>query len=363
MTETIKVQEKPAMRLSRKKQLLFSLLIFMLFLGLLEVALRLLDLPPTLKQDAGLSYSTNNAMGFEHTPNWSGYHAGAMMTMNSFGFRGKEFSHTKAPGAIRVLGLGDSFTLGAAVGDEDTYLAQLEALLNRDGGARYETINAGHQNTNTQQQARYLQERNLMSLAPDVVIHGFTMQNDANLAKVSKFGRSFKKELAKASVVLRVTNSETFKDLSASCRLVRILGSGVDWIYQDTISEVSYRITVEQYEDGSKTWEACRNSLLDIYEVCRKSNTPLIVVLFPIFTRRSDQTFAAYPQEALQIHEKLKAVFADKSGVMFVSLFDDLAATGLTTKEFRVPIDGHPNRLWHEITAKRLYASLKELGL
>src|SRR5688500_8802957 len=103
MTEAIEVQEKPAMRLSRKKLLLFSLLIFIVFLGLLEVALRLLDLPPTLKQDAGLLYKTNNAMGFEHTPGWSGHHAGAMMTMNSFGFRGKEFSHTKAPSAIRVL--------------------------------------------------------------------------------------------------------------------------------------------------------------------------------------------------------------------------------------------------------------------
>ncbi len=363
MTEAIKVQEQPAIRISRKKQLLFSLLIFMVFLSLLEVALRLLDLPATLKQDAGLSYSTNNAMGFEHTPGWSGYHAGARLNMNSFGFRGKEFSHTKAPGTLRVLGLGDSFTLGAAVGDEDTYLAQLEALLNGDSAARYETINAGHQNTNTQQQSRYLRERNLMSLQPDVVIHGFTMQNDANLSKVSKFGRSFKKELAKASVVLRATNSKIFKDLSESCRLVRIFGSSVDWMYQDTISDISYRIIVEQYEDGSETWETCRNSLLDIYEVCRQNNTPLVVVLFPIFTRRSDQTFQAYPQEALQIHEKLKAVFADKSGARFVSVFDDLAATGLTTREFRVPIDGHPNRLWHEITAKKLYASLKELGL
>jgi hypothetical protein len=174
-------KEKPAIQISRKMQLLFTLVIFVVFLFMLEGALRLLDLPPTLKQDTGLMYKTNNAMGFEHTPGWGGYHAGAMTRINSFGFRGKEFSPAKTSGTVRILGIGDSFTLGMAVGDDDTYLAQLEEMLNRDGRARYETINAGHQNMNTRQEYRYLKERDLMSLGPDVVILGFTMHNDANL--------------------------------------------------------------------------------------------------------------------------------------------------------------------------------------
>jgi hypothetical protein len=363
MTEAIKEQQKPAIRISKKKQLLFTLVIFVVFLFILEGALRLLDLPPTLKQDAGLMYKTNNALGFEHTPGWSGYHAGAMMRINSFGFRGEEFSPAKPTGTIRILGLGDSFTLGAAVGDDDTYLARLEVMLNRDGGARYEAINAGHQGTNTLRQYRYLRERNLMSLSPDVVILGFTMANDANLGKSQRYSKLFEKGLAEASPVLRAAGSETFESLSKSYRVVRILGSGLDWMYQDTISDVSYRIIVDQYRDGSKSWETCRNSLLGIYDICRKSNVPLIVALFPIFTRRADQTFNAYPPEALQIQEKLGGIFANMSGVRVVSIYDDLAAIGLSTRELRVPIDGHPNRLWHEITAKRLYSCLKEIGL
>jgi hypothetical protein len=376
MTKAIKAQEKPAIHISKKKQLLFTLVIFILFLVLLEGALRLLDLPPTLKQDTGLMYRTNNAMGFEHTPGWSGYHAGAMMHINSFGFRGKEFSPVKPPGTVRILGVGDSYTLGMAVGDDDTYLAQLEEALNRDGGARCETVNAGHQNMNTRQEYNYLKERDLMSLRPDVVILGFTMHNDANLDrkkdqpgrneglfKGGRYGKTFEKRLSKASLVLGLTNSKSFEGLSESYRLARILRSGVDWLYQDTITEISYKVIQEQYEDGSRSWETCRNSLLGIYDICQKNNVPLIVALFPIFNRRSDQTFNEYPPEALEIHDKLKAVFADKSGVRVVSIFDDLAATGLTTRDLRVPIDGHPNRLWHEITAKRLYSSLKELGL
>lgn len=364
MTRDKEARQKPTFNISKKKQFLFSLVIFSLFLCLMEIALRLLDLPPTLKEDKGWSYETSNAMGYGHTPGWSGYRAGAMVTINSFGFRGKEFSQTKPEGTVRILGMGDSMTLGVAVVDDDTFLAQLEGLLNQDGGSsRYETINAGHQNINTRQESRYLHERNLMSLGPDVVILGFTTQNDANLPKAKRYARINETEMSKASLVLRGANSETFKYLASSFRTARVLRSGVDWIYQDTISEVSHRVIVEQYRDGSKSWETCRRALLDIHDTCLKNNARLVIVLFPIFPRRADQPLSEYSPEALQIDEKLKAVFAGREGVTVVSLYEDLAATGMTTRELRVPIDGHPNRLWHGITAKRLYSTLRDLGL
>jgi hypothetical protein len=364
MSTGTQVREKPPLTISKKKQFLFTLVIFSLFLCLLEIALRLLNLPPTLKEDKGWSYRTNNAMGYGHTPGWSGYRAGAIVTINSFGFRGKEFSQTKPEGTVRILGIGDSMTLGVAVGDDDTFLAQLEGLLNQDGGSsRYETINAGHQNINTRQESRFLRERNLMSLGPDVVILGFTTQNDANLPRAKRYARINETEMSKASLVLRGANSETFKYLASSFRTAKILRSGIDWIYQDTISEVSHRVIVEQYRDGSKSWETCHRALLDIHETCLKNNARLVIVLFPIFPRRADQSLSEYSPEALQIDEKLKAVFAGKEGVTVVSLYEDLAATGLTTQELRVPIDGHPNRLWHGITARRLYSTLRDLGL
>lgn len=364
MTTGTEAREKQRLTISKKKQFLFSLVIFLLFLCLMEIALRLLDLPPTLKEDKGWSYRTKNAMGYGHTPGWSGYRAGALVTINSFGFRGKEFSQTKPQGTVRILGIGDSMTLGVAVGDDDTFLAQLEGMLNQDGGnTRYETINAGHQNINTRQESRYLHERNLMSLEPDVVVLGFTTQNDANMPKGRRYARIVEGEMSKASLVLKGVNSGTFKNLANSFRLARVLRSGVDWMYQDTISEVAHRVIVEQYKDGSKSWETCREALLEIYDTCIKNNAPLVIVLFPIFPRRADQPLSEYSHEALQIDEKLKAVFAGKEGVTVVSLYEDLAATGMTTRELRVPIDGHPNRLWHGITAKRLYSTLKELGL
>ncbi len=368
-------EEKPGIRLSKKKQFLFTLLIFLIFLCLLEGALRIFNLPPKLKQDAGLMYKANTAAGFKYTPGWSGYFAGANVHINTAGFRGQEFSPAKSSGTVRILGLGDSFTFGMAVGDDETYLAQLEELLNQDGRAKFETINTGHQNLNTRLEYDFLKERNLMNLAPDVVVLGFTMQNDTNIGsgeyliasanepfRASRYGKVLKKELSKISPILKVSNSSSFQRLAESVRLLQILDSSINWAYEDTITEVSYKIILEQYRDGSKSWENCRNSLLGIYDICNKHNVPLVVVLFPIFTKKTNQSFKDYPQEAKDLQEKVIDVFADLSRVKVVSIYDDLVESALTTRELRVPIDGHPNRLWHEITAKRLYTTLKELG-
>jgi hypothetical protein len=44
-------------------------------------------------------------------------------------------------------------------------------------------------------------------------------------------------------------------------------------------------------------------------------------------------------------------------------MLDDLAASGLAIRDIRVPIDGHPNRVWHEMVARRLYQTIKDMGL
>lgn len=57
------------------------------------------------------------------------YGPGAHLTTNSRGFRGKsEHPDAKPPGTVRVLFLGDSFTDGLGVDDDDVYPAQLERI-------------------------------------------------------------------------------------------------------------------------------------------------------------------------------------------------------------------------------------------
>ncbi|HEY7546456.1 MAG TPA: hypothetical protein VID27_16320, partial [Blastocatellia bacterium] len=138
---------------------------------------------------------------------------------------------------------------------------------------------------------------------------------------------------------------------------------GIEWAYHDELTEVYYRIVLSNYEDGSKSWNACREALLGFQEICRANNVPLIVALFPVYTRELDQTYKDYPEDFRRVHDKLKAVFNGRDGVAVVDMLDTLADSGLTINEIRVPIDGHPNRVWHEMVARKLYETIKGMGL
>jgi hypothetical protein len=66
--------------------------------------------------------------------------------VNNLGLRGKDTSLKKAPGHYRVLMLGDSFTMGKGVEENQTFSALVESLLNRRGGCgavAFEVLNGG----------------------------------------------------------------------------------------------------------------------------------------------------------------------------------------------------------------------------
>ncbi len=67
--------------------------------------------------------------------------------VNNVGLRGKDIAEEKSPGTYRILMLGDSFTMGKGVNDDETFSVLLETALNRRlavcGGGPVEILNAG----------------------------------------------------------------------------------------------------------------------------------------------------------------------------------------------------------------------------
>ena len=358
----------PSIVISKKKKALFTLIIFAIFLLALELALRLVGLPPTLRTDPGLITvaedrdSFDDALGFEYTPMWTGYDTGALVSINSAGWRGKEFSKAKPAGTVRILGVGDSYTFGKAVGDEDIFLAQLERMLNENGGARYETINTGHDGANTYEELRYFRKHDMMALAPDVVVLGFTIGNDAELTFWDN-RKILRSKLRDKSLMLDVTESDWFRGLKRNSRIAGILGAGADWANKDLITRHAFKLKLKSYDEGGEAWQSCRNSLIGFYDMCRENKVPLVIILFPDWTRDARQTYADYPEEFKAIHNRLISLFAGRSGVTVVDIVDDLKATGLSVKELSVPIDGHPNSVWHALVALKLKEAVKVLGL
>lgn len=144
---------------------LAALLGVLLGLGGVEVATRVLGLAPTLPN--AFSFVPDSVLPWKLRPN----------KHNALGFRGRNYEIKKEPGVFRIVGIGDSFTYGAGVSDDATYLARIEAtLLERGKGGRVEVINLGVPRYWPEPEALMLEHYGLR-YQPDLVIVG-VLPND-----------------------------------------------------------------------------------------------------------------------------------------------------------------------------------------
>jgi lysophospholipase L1-like esterase len=107
-----------------------------------------------------------------------------LVVHNAYGYRGKVYDLRRTPGSLRVLALGDSFTEGAQVGEEELFTSKLESA-----DPRLEVINTGVGGYGTIQEYLYLISEGLQ-FHPDLVLlmvfeNDFT---DNNLSYYPGFG-------------------------------------------------------------------------------------------------------------------------------------------------------------------------------
>jgi lysophospholipase L1-like esterase len=109
-------------------------------------------------------------------PNALGIYKGQVHRTNAFGFRGREPSLAKPPGAFRILLIGDSMTMGEGVAEDETYAALLEQSLRRAGGDRFEVLNLGLSGLNLRHSLDHRLPTGL-GFEPDLLVYGFTVND------------------------------------------------------------------------------------------------------------------------------------------------------------------------------------------
>jgi lysophospholipase L1-like esterase len=109
-------------------------------------------------------------------PNVSGRFSGAPYRTNRFGFRGPDVAETPLPGVVRIEVIGDSFTAGIRLSEEQAYPALLQELLNGGGNGRYEVLNLGVPGASLRFSLKRLAELGLR-LRPRTVVYGFTLND------------------------------------------------------------------------------------------------------------------------------------------------------------------------------------------
>ncbi len=153
---------------------------FAVLLPVAELVVRLVAPEPLPSQEMIRSfvlegmYEADEEAGFRLSPNYSGTleRAGHVteFSTNSLGLRNDELGEKAAP---RILALGDSFTFGFGVGQDETWASLLgEALEARSAGAEFVSINGGVNGYGTD--AALAQLRRVgPEVQPDLILLGF----------------------------------------------------------------------------------------------------------------------------------------------------------------------------------------------
>ena len=108
-------------------------------------------------------------------PSFEAVMQGARFTTNAIGLRDREYAIPKPPGVFRILMLGDSFTEGGGLENDETVAKIVETGLRRGPcGNGVDVINAGHASYSPILEYLLLREPGLR-LQPDLVVLNFDM--------------------------------------------------------------------------------------------------------------------------------------------------------------------------------------------
>ena len=282
------------------------------------------------------------AQVFAFKPNASGVFPGSVdmkrtfpYRTNSHGLRDRD-RPAKPPGTKRVLVMGDSYTWGYAVAEEEAYPQAAERLLKERGRPDIEVINGGIPDYNSRQERQLLAQ--LMPIyQPDAVFLAYVV-NDAE-----------------PCTAMPVPPEETYRHsrswfladwadhLNRHVFRRRLLPSAKDNVGS------SY---LDGFEEGSVKWRDSREAIREMRDLSAAAGIPFTVLILPDVTQDLDDRYAWRT-----IHDAV----ARWGRELNIPTFDILNEfRGRDHQTLVVPWDGHPNAEAHVQIATFLIARILE---
>lgn len=290
----------------------------------------------------------------EYASNPRGYfdeNNGVTYDINSHGLHGPEITKEKPVDTFRILGIGDSFTFGQGVKEQDTFLRRLDRSLNTSPEVvrPVEVLNAGVLGYNTRDEVVYL-EHQWLEYDPDLVLIAFYL-NDAysDFTFVNNgggLGIYYSPEgLARQSYLVDLVQH--------SYRARTVQRELEDYYRGQYFSEA--RKTLAQSGTMDVDWKVSSAALERAAELGQRDGFLLALIIFPEFYHLDDR----YP--FFEIHELVK----EKAISLSIPVLDLMMVyRGLVDRDLWVhPSDHHPNEVAHKLAAEAIEPFLWENGL
>ena len=267
---------------------------------------------------------------------------------NELGLRGVDVSAEKPDATYRIITLGDSFTMGKGVEDDQTFSVLLESILNIELGncdsefERVEVLNAGVDSYSPILSYLYLTHR-LKDLDPDMVL--LNLDNSDLIQEMAYRGIAVHDDQGN---IVGVPGGESKRHLSTKFRdwvennlyITRLLLFYTNkWLgYKDltvkgVVSRANAEVIAHTLEsdqiDRTQQWNDIFESLVSIREFTNQRSIKFLVSVYPWAHQVSDDewvpgrnTYMNSEERPIEEYDRKIAVMAANFGIEVISLYD-----------------------------------------
>lgn len=339
------------------------LAVVLICLILLEMGMRMIL--PTL--DGREMVAFDPELGSVLRPGFEGVAQGVHVSINSHGLRSPETTLEKPDGVFRVLVLGDSWTFGVCIPQDQTYPAQLEKTLQSNHpNLRIEVINSGVSGYETYNEAVYFR-RSGRFFRPDLVLIGYYPVNDIHDKREKFRERARLQEENPLLFALKRYPKEKLQtyhyfQYGRSKVKDRI---GEWWTgsppYDAGPEELDQHFKVEWtslYSDDYSGWGLVQESLGEIAELSREIGAEPVLAVFPDIRSLKHYRLSLRDQFFPQLEEA-----ALKSGLSVIDVFPAFAPYEDREEEIALwerKGSTHPNEKGYRIIAEFLADRLQD---
>ena len=237
---------------------------------------------------------------------------------------------SKRENEIRIIALGDSFTFGPEMHQDDAYPARVNRILNHlNEKNKFSVLNFGVRGYSTVQELELLKE-NYKRVNPDLVLLQITL-NDPELAPYR-----VTHPYLDAHGKVRLTNPIFTYWRSLKFVIERIVNSQTRTQYLEYYSQLFSNPT---------TYNRFKDSIQQIKKLLAENNISFVAVVFPLFSHPLDKS---YP--FLECHKKIRDLLKSEA-IPFLDLLHRYKRLESTRLQVLPGLDSHPNEIAHRIAA------------
>jgi lysophospholipase L1-like esterase len=270
-----------------------------------------------------------------------------VVSINSLGYRGAEIDVKEAGGRIRILCIGDAFTYGSYVDDDQTLPAKLERAL-RTAGYPVDVINAGVGGTTIVDQSYFL-KKSARTIQPDMVVLVFSENDISDLAKDEPMYLTIEQNR-------KLKSRWGLSEIYLFARRTALFNFALSWRgwYAGRRSTEADRVRSEgdahRVED---LWKRYDMALGEVQSYVAARGLKLFFVIFPSHHRIDPPSPADNRVDRV---EKL----AKKRDVQTINLLEPLRASGYGAMGlYLLPYDGHPSSSGYAVAAAAIARALE----